>query len=459
MGRLFWKFFFIIWLAQMTTIMGVSLTFWLQHQTQNNNLSDIDRSPPASFMVESAALTLQYGGVEALRSLLSGKQRERVYVLDEQDHELLGRKVEADTLSHVHELMNAQDMPSALRKVQAADGHHYVLFMPKSEREHGRPPGPPPDEDRPAHDGKRPPPGEPHIPWVPIIAAMFGSIIFAALLARYFSRPIRHLRAAFEAAAKGDLGVRVGEEMGKRRDELADLGHNFDLMASHLGTLMDGQQRLLHDVSHELRSPLARLQAAIGLVRQQPDKLHDTLDRIERESTRMDKLVGELLTLSRLEAGVLNNMDEEINLHELVSEVVNDARFEAKASGHVVEYSPTCMATATGNAELLHRAIENVVRNAVKHSPAGSMVSVYDNLDAAAGRWRVQICDQGPGIPQGELAAIFEPFFRSNGSKSSDGHGLGLAIARRVVEAHKGNISAANQAGGGLCVEISIPVV
>lgn len=367
MGRLFWKFFFFIWLAQLTTIVGVSTTFWLEHRALDQRMAAINRPPG---------------------------------------------------------------------------------FLP----------GPPPDgRHLPGGGRSGRPPGEHRLPVVPLIAAMLASLIFAALLARYFSRPIRSLRAAFDAAAAGNLDVRLGADMGRRRDELADLGRNFDHMASHLASLMDGQRRLLHDVSHELRSPLARLQMAIGLARQQPDKIETSLARIERESVRMDKLVGELLTLSRLEVGAVGAMDEEIDLAELVANVVSDARFEAATSERLVSFAAATAAVVTGSAELLHRAVENAVRNAVKHTPDGGCVTVNLRLDAGGHNALISIADRGPGIPESQLGEIFEPFFRCAGTKSTDGHGLGLAIARRVVTAHGGTISASNRVGGGLSVEILLP--
>lgn len=372
MGRLFWKFFFFIWLAQLTTIAAVSTTFWLGHRAQEERLAQLVRNPPPS---------------------------------------------------------------PELRP----DGRPF-------------PPG------RFLRPGGPPRPGFPFVPVVPLVATLLASLIFAALLAWYFSKPIRSLRSAFEAMAGGDLAVRLGPSMGQRRDELADLGRNFDRMASHLGALIDGQRRLLHDVSHELRSPLARLQAAIGLARQQPEKLESSLQRIERESVRMDSLVGELLTLSRLEAGVMGGVEEEIELGELLADVVADARFEAETGRRGVEFSGCGEIHVRGRAELLHRALENVLRNALRHTPEGGKVALEVHADAGGNSLRLAILDQGPGVPEKELDSIFEPFFRGGGAQSTDGHGLGLAIARRVVEAHGGSVRASNRAGGGLCVEIVLPV-
>ena len=194
--------------------------------------------------------------------------------------------------------------------------------------------------------------------------------MFASVLAWYFAKPIRSLSRAFEAASQGDLAVRLGAEMGGRRDELADLGRDFDSMAQRLQGLMDGQRRLFHDVSHELRSPLARLQVAIGLARQQPERIEQALTRVERESVRMDQLVSELLTLARLESGLSENMSEEISLGELVGNIIEDSRVEAEAKQCVLRFDEGAGADemlVAGNPELLRRGVENVLRNAICH--------------------------------------------------------------------------------------------
>ena len=222
---------------------------------------------------------------------------------------------------------------------------------------------------------------------------------------------------------------------------------------------MDGQRRLLHDVSHELRSPLARLQAAVGLAHQQPDKIASSLDRIERESMRMDKLVGGLLTLSRLEASPAVVRREQIDLAELLDEIVADARFEAGAGqpgDPRVRVDASGPVVVQGDPDLLWSALENVVRNAVRHGGSAAQVRALVRSD---GRYaHIEVLDHGPGIAPADLASVFVPFFRSNPGANVDGHGLGLAIAQRVVLAHGGQIRAANRDGGGLQVTISLPL-
>jgi signal transduction histidine kinase len=227
-------------------------------------------------------------------------------------------------------------------------------------------------------------------------------------------------------------------------------------MASRLGTLMLSQTRLLHQVSHELRSPLARLQIAVGLARQQPEKSEVSLIRIERESDRMDSLVGELLELSRLESGVMSIEKEPVDLNELLLTVAEDARFEGMAKRITLSYVPTGTITVFGQQELLHRAIDNVVRNALKYSPEQSIIDINETV--ADHFVTIKVMDSGPGVAEGELDTIFQAFFRGSNTNQADGHGVGLAIAKQIIESHGGKIRAYNRGEGGLTVEIRLPV-
>ncbi|HEX2198102.1 MAG TPA: ATP-binding protein, partial [Burkholderiales bacterium] len=289
-------------------------------------------------------------------------------------------------------------------------------------------------------------------PWVLVAAGALASLAASALLAWYFARPIRHLRWAFRAAAEGRLETRVRPLMRGRRDEIADLGGDFDAMAQQLQKLVAAQRRLLHDVSHELRSPLARLQAAVGLIRQDPGRLEASLERIEREVARLDALVGEVLTLARLEGGTAAGAVATVDLADLVANVAADARFEAEAAGRGVRLDSIEELQVPGRAELLHRAVENVVRNAVKHTGAGTTVEI--GLSRTAHQAQLSVRDRGPGVGAEHLERIFEPFYRAG----SSGFGLGLAIAQRAILAHGGTIRAQNAPEGGLLVEIQLPL-
>jgi two-component system OmpR family sensor kinase len=494
MGRLFWKFFLSILLAQVAATIGIGGTVWLRDQARNRNGdATLDVGPPGIIMLDAARATLKHAGAAG--------RRMRLFILDEQGRELLGRSVPTRLREEVTRSLAGDNNARAVARLTGPDGRNYIAFasrIPRSapdailqdglrvdvgpggigamadsggagvrgqgqgqgqEQGKGRGfgpdagPGPGPGMGGPMGGGFGLPP---HVRlWLGIVAATLASLLFAALLAWYFSRPIRALRSAFESAAAGDLAPKFAHtKFSMGSDELAELGHDFDRMSAQLRALMDGQRRLLHDVSHELRSPLARLQAAIGLAHQQPDKIQPSLERIERESVRMDRLVGELLTLSRLEASTVPPADESVDLVEMVDQIADDARFEAGARVQVHAPAPV---TVRGTPDLLWSAVENIVRNAVKHGGADGEVDVDVHLDDD--KVLIEVLDRGPGIAAEHLGDIFEPFFRSNPTMNHvDGHGLGLAIAKRVVETHGGQIAAANRIGGGLRVTISLPL-
>jgi len=326
-------------------------------------------------------------------------------------------------------------------------------------RDHGFPPPPhsPMADSRPPPQPDMPSPPGPHeIPFLPIGFGLLASFAFALLLARHLSKPILCMRAAFEEVAHGNFEVSLAAEMGSRRDELADLGRDFDVTARQLKGLLDGQRRLLHDVSHEVRSPLARMQLAIDLARQQPDKTPAAIERIERESTRIDRLMEELLTLSRLEARAYGALDDEVDIVGLISEIVEDARFEAETKNVRVVYSTGPDLLIRGRSDLLQRAIENVLRNAVKHTFNGTTIQVA--ITQEKNQLVIRIDDDGPGMPEPALDAMFEPFVRFREGRGNDGYGLGLAITREVIGTHGGSIRASNREAGGLSVEMKLPL-
>ncbi len=458
MGRLFWKFFLCILLAQLAAAVGIGGAFWLRERARSQ-AAELDTGPPAWIALDAAAATLRHGGLTALRGLVGELQRPQVLVLDHLGQELLGRTVPPGLAAEVKRQLASGEAARGVRRLAGPDGADYIAFVRRPAR--GAPPGMiQAGAPRPGMLGAGPPPGPGpgfghRVGQVAgIVAATLASLLFAALLAWYFSRPIRALRSAFEAAAAGDLAPRFAKG-GRAGDELSDLGRDFDRMSARLAALMDGQRRLLHDVSHELRSPLARLQAAVGLAHQQPDKIGSSLDRIERESMRMDKLVGELLTLSRLEASPTLTRREQLDLTELADQIAADARFEAGPCVPRIEVQAPGAVVVHGDPDLLWSALENVVRNAIRHGGSGGCVEIV--LHAADGQAHVDVLDRGPGIAPAHLDAIFQPFFRSH-PNNVDGHGLGLAIAQRVMAAHGGGIGAFNRDGGGLRVRLSLPL-
>lgn len=297
------------------------------------------------------------------------------------------------------------------------------------------------------------------LPPLPLLAGLMVSLAFAAWLSWYFSRPIRNLNRAFEALAGGRLDTRIGVAMGTRRDELADLGQAFDRSAAKLQTLVEAQQRLLHDVSHELRSPLARLQACSDLLVQQPGRGIEMVDRIVRETGRMDKLVGELLTLARLDAKATSATRDVVDLMEVVHTLHEDARLELESKACSLDMKTLDEVLLRGDGELLYRALDNVLRNAIRFSPYGGRISVLIESDAPSRQVTVTISDQGPGVDGDDLQAIFEPFYRkaTDVRKDAVGYGLGLTIARSIVHSHGGNIAASNRKEGGLEMRVALP--
>lgn len=356
-----------------------------------------------------------------------------------------------------------------LAQLVTAWGVGVLFWLTRAEHDH-RPhseamaPPPPPSEapatgpaDMPHPVTPGPLPGPHGIPWPPILVGLLASLLFAALLARHLSRPIVGLRRAFEDVGAGRFEPEPRKHAPLWPDELSDLGGDFERTAGKVRMLIQNQRKLLHDVSHEVRSPLARMQLAIDLARQQPDRATETMARLERECGRINHLVEELLTLSRLEAGGWGKLADEVDLAELLHEMVADANFEASARPCTVTLKQQDEAdfTVRGHAGLLQRAIENVIRNAIRHTAPASNISV--TLFRAGTQICVSVEDCGPGVPEAELERMFVPFVRLQERASNEGYGLGLAITRQTLEAHCGTVSAGNRAEGGLRVELMLP--
>lgn len=288
-------------------------------------------------------------------------------------------------------------------------------------------------------------------------AALPIALALSAFLSWYLLRPIRVMRSAFSAISAGRLDTRVRHLLRSRRDDIVDLGRDFDGMAHRLEGLVAVRQSVLRDVSHELRSPLARLQTAIGLAQQNPEKIIETLERIESESLRLQSMLENMLALAQIEAGAALPSREPVDPLELLAGIARDAQFEAQARGCDVVLDAEGFCSMPAHAEWLHRAFENVVRNAVKYTAPDSCVEIVAECDSTY--LHVTIADRGPGVAEAELARIFEPFYRAaQPAAPMPGFGVGLAITRRAIEYHGGSIAAVNRAGGGLCVEIVLPL-
>ena len=281
------------------------------------------------------------------------------------------------------------------------------------------------------------------------------------LLTRYLARPILRLREATTQLAAGNLKARAGPEMEKRRDEIGDLVRDFNVMAGRIEVLLTTQQQLISDISHELRSPLARLNVALGLARQRGGpEAAGPLDRIEREAERLNELIGRLLTLARMQAAVEPPERSPVRLDELVRDVASDAAFEAQQHGTGVRIVSAGECVTEGSPDLLRSAVENVVRNAVRYTAPGTDVEIALQCGFDGGRTaEISVRDHGPGVPDEELSKLFRPFYRitSARERQTGGTGLGLAITDRVVRLHGGTVVASNACGGGLQVDIRLP--
>jgi two-component system sensor histidine kinase CpxA len=296
------------------------------------------------------------------------------------------------------------------------------------------------------------------------ILAILISGVICYLLTRYLTGPILRLRAAAQELAAGNLGARAGGAMEKRRDELGQLVRDFNQMADRIEVLLDSERQLIRDISHELRSPLARLNVALGLARQRAGtEAAPQLDRIEREAERLNEMIGRLLTLARLEGAAAPPEQEPISLSELIREVAQDAGFEAESRHCSVQVNAADECTTLGSPDLLRSAVENVVRNAVRYTAEGTEVQIDLTCAGSDGtQWAsIRVRDQGPGLPESELSNVFRPFYRVANAREREtgGTGLGLAISERAVRLHGGTIRAFNAPGGGLLVEMRLPAL
>jgi len=291
--------------------------------------------------------------------------------------------------------------------------------------------------------------GESQLRYLRLAGLLITALLVCYALAKYLSSPIGKIRQATQQLAEGNLTTRVADRIGRRHDELAKLARDFDLMAERIESLVTSQQRLLRDISHELRSPLARMNVALGIGKQKAlPEVGQLFERIESEADRLNVMIGRLLTLSKLESGALDYEKEPVDLVEIVASVVDDADFEARPLGKNVNMRGDGSCIVDGNEPLLRSAVENVLRNAVRYTKEGSTVDVA--VEHKDEKVTVSIEDHGGGVPEDELNNLFKPFYRIGEARerSTGGIGLGLAIADRAIAAHEGSISARNTRDG-----------
>ena len=444
MRGLFWRIFAALWLVSVAMIFVLAWTATSNFETEKIPGLGITRLQAAmDDQLSRTANELQTSDVAALRQWLGGTAGYgpgNVYVLDANNQDLLGRDVPVQALAAVAGNASASTPERVrTRTLQSADGRTYIAIA--------------------VFEGsflRRMIYRRPSAFWSNIGIAMLISALVSALLASYVAAPLARIRASARRVARGDLSARVGELRFGRSAEILALAREFDQMAARLKDLVEGQQRLIRDVSHEMRSPLSRLRVALELARTQPDA-STQLDRIERESERLEEMIAQAIQLSRMEMTTPGKV-ENVALHELLADIAADAAFEAQARQCTLHIAQSAPLQVRAESDLLTSAIENVVRNAVNYTTCGTTVRLC--LDRVDGQARLRVRDCGPGVTPGDCARIFEPYFRTDSARQrkSGGSGLGLAIAKRAIERQGGRIHATNADGGGLEVEILLPL-
>jgi len=451
MKSIFLKIFVSYWIAH--ALFFILAILVASAMRPSHDLFDLQAQQP-KFLSE-AVQAYQAGGEPAawryLRSVHDA-HHVRLFVLDDQGKDILGRRP-PDWVARAQrgEMRTADTFwgrfrpPEFLRaSMTAADGHLYTLITELPPE----PPGPF---------------GIHGVPGLGILIGIISSGLVCYVLARYLTAPIVRLRAATQKLASGDLTARAGIPGSTRRDETAELVRDFDRMAERLQTLVSAQRRLLTDISHELRSPLARLSVALELARQRSgDDASSALDRIDREANRLNEMIQRLLTLVRLESGGDSLEKSAVHLEQLIQEIAKDAAFEAQNRLCQVEVEIVAGCVVSGNPSLLHSAIENVVRNAIRYTEEGTSVRIRLETEENSGGSQavVRVTDSGPGVPEDALEKLFRPFYRIDDARGrqTGGVGLGLAITARAVSLHGGGVRALNRPEGGLLVEIRLPL-
>jgi len=451
MKSLFLRIFLSFWIAQaLVIVLVVLITLALRPRSSTWEAL-------RTTALNDAVNAYEQGGDAQLRKYmddLDATQHVRAYLFNEQGTELSHRtppdwaiRMAAGGPRTPRDGFMIPAPPVQRDSRSSSDGQHrYTLVM-------GLPPGPR------VFFGPRGMPGR----WLVIAVICTGLVCY--FLSWYMTKPIVRLRAAAQQLAAGDLTARTGAPTSGRRDEVAGLMRDFDAMAARMETLVKAQSRLLNDISHELRSPLARLNVALGLARQRSDaEGSDMLDRIELEASRLNELIGRILTLARLEDGEQLVPQTPVPLDEIVASVAEDAEFEAQARHcHVHAVIPEGDWQVRGNASLLHSAAENVIRNAIRYTPEGTSVEIElaGEQGLAGAEAVLKVSDSGPGVPQDSLAKLFEPFYRIDDARGrlTGGVGLGLAITERAVRFHGGRVCARNRPEGGLQIEIRLPLI
>ncbi len=456
MRSLFLRIFFSFWAIVLLVILAVAITVMVQPETVLSRWRSATSNATAMYAQTCAEEFDRYGDT-ALRNYLQRLESSahmRAAVYDEKGTLLTGTDTPAAqaimqkvTASGEPEFSLTGGTALAAQRATGPSGQSYVFV---AEMPRGGPYG--------AFRLSR------RIWLLRWLLAILISGLICYLLTRSLTGPILRLRGAATQLATGDLSARAGPTVTDRRDEIGELGRDFNRMAGRIEDLITSERQLIRDISHELRSPLARLNVALGLARRRADEeTAPALDRIEREAETLNEMIGRLLALARMDAASEPPDPERFELHSMVAQIASDAAFEAQEHRTSVQVVSSESCSVMGSAELLHSAIENVVRNAVRYSKAGTPVQIRLTCDSMpSGKVaEIAIRDYGSGVPEEELGNLFRPFYRVTDARERDtgGIGLGLAITYRAVKLHHGRVTAENAPGGGLLVKIALPAM
>jgi two-component system, OmpR family, sensor histidine kinase CpxA len=455
MRGLFTKIFLGFWIAQSLTFV-ISTMLILQHRFVGAHeiIEVLNTTLPST--VAGAVNAYETGGCAGLHQYGSSI-KQTIYLADTPHHFLCGTALSsataaaltaADTKAGMHTNLDGNDYLWSTA-TQSVGGQRYLFLLSRPRTPH------------PFHLGDLL-----HFafPQLPVGIVVFGLTTFIMVL--LLVRPIGKLRIAARKLANGELATRVPEPDGEERlfggDEIQGLVHDFNYMAERLEQLVGAQKMLVRDVSHELRSPLARLSVGLELAREEaPPAMMGHLQRIEREAGRLNLLIGQLLRLSSMESTDVSTHTDRFPLNALVQDLLPDAEFEAEQRSCKIRILSQCDCMVQGNPELIYRAIENIVRNAIRYTRQESVVELSMSCEERAGGRMVtlDVSDCGPGIPENELENVFRPFYRVDNARQIDtgGFGVGLAIADRAVRLHHGEVRARNRPEGGLTVSLKLP--
>lgn len=461
MNRLFTKIFLGFWLTTIAVVIATAFaTYQLNQGADDDSVAAHFERSQAAYAAAAQAILNVHGRdalIDWMRQLRGpGGARARLQLFDDNGLALFGPPPSAEiknALAAFRTEPNATDAAESIR-IEALDGARGERYWFVSDRR------------RPAqlkHKGRRflrmGPPGR-GLGGYRLAIAFLVSGLVCFWLARYLTQPIRRLQAASAEIASGNLSVRVADS--KRRDELGDLGRDFDQMAEHLEHLQASQHQLLRDVSHELRSPIARLQIALGLARQRGDgSITNELDRIEREAEALEALIAQILSVERIEAATVDLTAEPIEIGALIDPIIRDANFEGSDAGKQVQRLGDSDCRIAGDAAMLASAFENIIRNALRYAPPNSLIDVTVVRAAGGKSVSIAIRDRGPGVDIERIDDLFKPFVRAEYARDRDsgGFGIGLAITSAAVRRHNGSIAAENHPQGGFTVTVVLPTV